>query len=76
MNSKQLAVMKMKINPMKKLMLIAMLEDSNLNRKRLAELAGVDARHVSTVAKKLIEDGLIETYKIPDSVSVRYIVKA
>lgn len=75
MTPKQLDVIKMNLNPTKKLFLIAMLEAPNANRKKLAELLNTDATHVSTVTKKMVNDGLIETYKIPDSVSLRYVVK-
>ena len=72
MTPKQLEVMSMDLNPTKKLFMIAMLEMPDANRKRLAEFLNTDAPHVSTVAKKLVSDGLITTKRMDDSVSLRY----
>ena len=72
MNNKQLEVMKLSINPTKKLFMLAMLEQPNANRKKLAEFMNCDATHVSTVSKKLVEEGLISSKRVDESSAIRY----
>lgn len=72
MNNKQLEVMSLSIHPTKKLFLLAMLEHPDANRKKLAEFMNCDATHVSTVSKKLVEDGLLSIRRLDESASVRY----
>lgn len=72
MNAKQLEVMKLSIHPTKKLFMLAMLERPEANRKRLAEFMNCDATHVSVVAKKLVDDGLVSIERVDDSVAIKY----
>lgn len=72
MNNKQLEIMKLSINPTKKLFMLAMIECPNASRKHLAELMNCDPTHISTVAKKLVSDGLIKVERVADTSNVRY----
>lgn len=74
MNTKQLEVMKMSLNPTKKLFLLAMLEMPEASRKGLSEFMNCDATHISTVSKKLVEDGLIMIERVEETSRVKYTV--
>lgn len=72
MNNKQLEIMQCSLHPTKKLFLLAMLERPESSRRQLAEFMNCDATHVSTVAKKLIKDGLLNVVRVDNSAAVRY----
>ena len=72
MNNKQLEVMQCSINPTKKLFLLAMLERPEASRRQLAEFMNCDATHISTVAKKLVNDGLLRVSRVDNSAAIRY----
>ena len=76
MNDKQLEVMKLSINPTKKLFMLAMLEKPEANRKALAEFMNCDATHISSVTKKLVSDGLVSVTRQCESSAIRYKVLA
>ena len=52
--------------------MLAMIEKPEANRKTLAEFMNCDATHVSTVAKKLVSDGLIKVERKEETSAIRY----
>jgi len=59
MNTQQLDVMKLRITPGYKLVMIAMIEHPDMNREQLSSFLNMDKTQLSTTTKKLSESGLI-----------------
>lgn len=51
-----------------------MLEMPEASRKGLSEFMNCDATHISTVSKKLVEDGLIMIERVEETSRVKYTV--
>jgi DNA-binding MarR family transcriptional regulator len=59
MNAQQLEVMKLRITPGYKLVMIAMIENPEMNREQLSNFLNMDKTQLSTTTKKLQELSMI-----------------
>jgi len=73
-NLKQLAVMKLKLSPGKKLALIAMIERPDYNRRELSDFLNMDKAQLTNTAKSLQDMGLIKIDRVNGHINVKYTV--
>lgn len=72
MKNRQLEVMKLRVSPAMKLVMIAMIEKPDASRRVLAEFMNMDKTQLTSTTNKLEALSLIKKVKVEDSTQIRY----